>query len=353
MQLSENAEARILQQGGPVWNAIHHSALSLRSESLWQNIAPSELHATQLCRASWRMQAVAYDHLIVRYRTYPLKLADLLDEEVERRDRAIEHLLQSPACTLDAYTVSLREKWPNRDALLSTDCHVHIFVFLDAVKGTTFSTERLHSRSGRRVKSRVMTHRLSVKDVALAHSGSTAPPWVREVATQCKEVQPFKTAERQGAPAKKKRGGGGSWRAFISHNASHSSQESGRIDMKGASQMFRELSPPRVDFYKRLGQLATENHREGVQAFPATQRAFMATLQKETEEGQAVTMAGLEDLLGSCDAAVSGSGALTSHPSRRKLGTWDCGFSGGQFFKKEKPLLWNLGGGFGQKGTYK
>ena len=143
-------------------------------------MAPSEEIAANICKAAWRMQASAYDSLVVRYRAYPMRLVDIVSGDQTTKDKGMQELLTAPLCTLDEFALEIRRRWPDITSLSAADAQMELLVFLNSIAGTTFSTERLHSKTGRRVRSRVMTRRVGIKDIAAAHTGHVAPSWFHE-----------------------------------------------------------------------------------------------------------------------------------------------------------------------------
>ena len=66
----------------------------------------------------------------------------------------------------------------------------HLRIALGTVVGTTYATERLHSQTLRKTKSRTMTHDMTISEVAAALTGQTAPPFGAGICKQrYKDIQ--------------------------------------------------------------------------------------------------------------------------------------------------------------------
>ena len=186
-------------------------------------VTHTEECSNRIFKAFARMQASTFDFLLLRYQRYPFKLIDLLLDPrtltvtAEAEVAAVE-LLSAKACSLDAFALHVRTLYSTATALFTPECQVFLRVALQAVVGTTFTVETLHSVNLRRLQSRSMTHSLTVADVALTHAGSSAPsaasvfqppPIKRE------RVPPPQPQDIHRKPPVQRRGGGGAWRAFL------------------------------------------------------------------------------------------------------------------------------------------
>ena len=263
---------------------------------MWQSLPPSEKQATEIFRGALRVQSTVYDGLIVRFRTFPFRLLDILSEDPWDRDVAIAELLSSPECILDTYSRAFRDRWKTAAHLASEDCRMELFVFFHQVVGDTYSTERLHSKSGRRVRSRCMTQAARVKDVATTlQAGRAIPAWAR---LMFQDRSRKKSARRAGSVKKKKkrrRGGGGAWRAFLWHTLQDHGR--GRQSFVDARAAYAALTEDQRNFYRELGRMATQNHQAGLPAFPASLRKLQKQRRAESDKdvGEMLSLA-LKDL---------------------------------------------------------
>ena len=158
----------------------------------------------------------------------------------------------------------------------------------DSVAGTTHSTERLHSCTGRHVHGRGMTRPLGLSTVAASFAGRAAPPWAlgflslhRGRGETLKRPRDDASQLQQEQPKKKRRGGGGAWRAWL-----HlwSSRNQGSPDFAQASVEYAELSAEQKQSLAELGRAGTANHKTGQQAFPMTDCKVLKKLQRERQQ---------------------------------------------------------------------
>ena len=158
-------------------------------------------------------------------------------------------LYSAPWCALDTFSRSIRQRWPDPAAILqNADFLAYLQLVLGHLTGNTFSTECLHSRSGRAAKQRYMTAKPSTSDLALPFPSLASPPVVCRKAKQA-EAGATELGAKEGegvssdAVRRRKRGGGGPWRAFLQ----------------------KELM--------ELGAAGTSLHKSGSPSFPVTHKA--------------------------------------------------------------------------------
>ena len=147
----------------------------LRNTRLWECMSHTEAVATQLFQTFARVQAATYDYLLMRTRCYPLRLVDMLAVEQADREEAALALVTAPACTLDKFAQHWRSRHRSVTELLDETVCAELAMILHNVVGTTFCIERAHSCNLRRLKSRTMTHDLTLPDLALPHAGLSVP----------------------------------------------------------------------------------------------------------------------------------------------------------------------------------
>ena len=267
-------------------NAINQSIGTLHDSLLWQSLAgfQSEALAWELFASSMRVQALLADIKLI-CQGYPYKLVDLLAAEQVTKDLSLAELYTAESCMLDSYAASLREKFPEpQDLINHATFAVELRVVLEHICGCTFSTERLHSRTGRAVKHRHMSHRPAVQDLGLPFAAQGAPPWTSHVGLRKEErkeerkqhAEETKLAEptekvKSTAKVKSKRGGGGAWRAYIHQQAQEVAAKKS-VSFSALARGYRNLLPEQIAALKRLGQAATRAHASSGQAFPPTHK---------------------------------------------------------------------------------
>ena len=88
---------------------------------------------------------------------------------------SILQLLTAPECALDALASGVRLAFPDAESLASEECRTMLRVALGAVSGNTYDTECIHSQNLRKQRSRNMTDRVIVEDLAVQHASRSCP----------------------------------------------------------------------------------------------------------------------------------------------------------------------------------
>ena len=224
-----------------------------------------------------------HETFVLKYTWYPYKLIELLSKDLFTQHTAVAELLTAPSCTLDEYTASILSKWPDHESLVSNDCQSHIALVLGQIMATTFSTERLHSRTGRLSKHRHMTHPASLEELALTCVADGHPRWARalvhgvhsrkngENAVEAAAKQTHDGDEK--VKQRKKKGGGGAWRAYLHMAAQRDSAQKGRLNFKVLAERYQALSEEEREQLASMGREAAEIHKTGGHSFPKTHKA--------------------------------------------------------------------------------
>ena len=230
---------------------------------MWSCILPTEQNASLVFKTMARVEAAIFDLLLRRYSTYPFRLLDLLLEPLEVTEEAeisAVQLFTAPSCCLDSFSEHIRTVFPNVRALMGPQCQALLRVTLQTIVGTTFRVEALHSVNLRRLKARAMCHGITVSDVALTHTALSAPLSVATLEAHARrrmrKAEKVRRAEKDEPHegSHKRRGGGGSWRAFL-HTAV--AQEGINKSFKRAanfSQLYRNLSVKKRCRLKEIGR---------------------------------------------------------------------------------------------------
>ena len=170
--------------------------------------------------------ATIFQQVTLRVQGFPFRLLKLL---VDASPEIAQEILDTPACLLDELSSSLLRKYNTSELLrLDTDLKQTLFAFSHMVLGTTFTTERLHSKHSRRNRSD--THAKTLDQFALLHSTWLGPDCFlppSDARPKGPIGRPRKSSKVDNAVTascpsdqpkpKKRKGGGGAWRAFIHH----------------------------------------------------------------------------------------------------------------------------------------
>ena len=145
------------------------------SPSLWQEYASTELFRTSLFQQTMRLGSVCYELVKVRTRGFPYKLFLLITPQGATEAFARE-VLQTKPCMLDHFSRDLLKHFTSVQALLSDEFKAVLTAMARRSQGTTYSTERLHSRNLRTRLAR-QTHVPDIEHLALSHAAWAAPSW--------------------------------------------------------------------------------------------------------------------------------------------------------------------------------
>eukprot|EP00971_Amphidinium_carterae_P351615 6492192-Amphidinium_carterae.1 len=234
--------------------ALFHQAVLAQflDPTLWQWFVQTEKFASTLLRNSMQSGALAWQTVDLRVQNLPYKLFSLLERE-DLEDKAFA-LLQIPQCGRDDFSMRFLRVHSSVEKLCSQEAHAALYILAHLWTSTTFSTESLHARNLRRSKARIMTQRIEVCDLAVAHS--LAPhPWLQSAVEQKKpESTKRKSKHNDAVPEKRRRknpGSGGAWRAF-----NHIQLGGRKFDGASVGQLavaYRALSPNSKHYYETLG----------------------------------------------------------------------------------------------------
>ena len=207
-------------------------------------------------QACMRPAAAVYQLLGVKVEGFPYKLFSLLEDRTHENAQMIA---QAPPCMLDDFSAQILQQFPTVASLTSSSDLVHILgCCATMVAGTTFSTERLHSGNARRSRAAAHTHKRGVEQLAMQSSSWAAPSWLRppqrKGQKEHKKLGPKKRKEStsEAPKAKKSRGGGGAWRAFVHHQIQHAGEKN---DFKMLATKFANLDASTMQYYRELGAM--------------------------------------------------------------------------------------------------
>eukprot|EP00971_Amphidinium_carterae_P326247 6456931-Amphidinium_carterae.4 len=241
-----------------------------RVDSWWHSAPHTQHAASDIFRLTARSAGIIYANVLLRFSGYPYRLAEMV-RPGDAQDEACAAFLRARPCMLDVFSQELRNDFPTMEALKSDECQAMIRCGLEALDMTTFSTERLHSQNARRILSRKMTHPLCVDQVSVFHAGMAAPDFAQDFHdvefAVAKSQRPASTSVNENA-GKKRRGGGGAYRAYL-HLRSQTDAPGYRSRFNKHEE-YRNLDAEAKRRCIELGKHATALHRSGQPAFPKT-----------------------------------------------------------------------------------
>lgn len=246
--------------------------------------------------------------VIERNTNYPYKTFGAL-----RDPEKFDELAATPRCVLDACTENFVRFYEGD--LASGMSQSELQLILALADSDTVSTERAHSVNSMTVFRRKHTTKLDLPTLsAFAVGRSAREPYALQSSSSAPEAQVPRRRPRgkEGEAPKKRRGGGGAWRAWVHiQGAGHHCTPA---FFRELSERLHALGPEDRAYYDELGRLGTHLHR-------ANQRAF-AQRPRQRQAGQRRPQ--LEDLGGDEDADDDGDGprpeaqqgALVALPAR-------------------------------------
>ena len=262
----------------------------MTSPSSFRSIQQTESNATKLLVAVLRAGATIYELAYQPLCQWPYKL-------LLRRRHALwaQELLEASPCCLDDYSKAIVRQFPNEEALHSDACVTSLSMVSELLDLNTYSTERLHSRSQRRQKSRCQTTAAELSQLACWQQSVGSWPWCCQMLSlkpqegaarrwpgdapqddfenkgNTIEADNSDEAKRPKPPkrARKQRGGGGAYRAYIHQVAAQGRLRGLRKFPTWLREEFEQLPPERRAFFDELGKKATRAHSSGGMAFPA------------------------------------------------------------------------------------
>ena len=224
---------------------------NFRDRLLWKRFPQTESFRSKLLRLTMRPAATFHQLLVQRLRHCPYLLFSILGARDDRERHAIASAcLQTPFCLRDEFSLRFMQKYDSEESLVSLEARQILQLMAKKIQLTTYSSERGHSRNLRRAKSKPMTHRPQVSQLALAHSGCAAPITYspgEEQACSKKRGRPAQTLLEKPGPKKP----GGSWRAFLHCNLG--GQRMTAKNVSSLAQSYQTLSEAERQRYNQIG----------------------------------------------------------------------------------------------------
>eukprot|EP00971_Amphidinium_carterae_P197923 3928156-Amphidinium_carterae.1 len=247
----------LMQEASDLQQLMKQTWAGMQDPWSWEFFPETECLRSELCKLSLRPAAVCNELIVLRCRRYPHKLFQLVGACADARDSMADAVLNTPPCLLDRFSKAFLDIYKNVEALTSAESICTLTALAHKAQLTTFSTERLHSRNLRQSRKRVETWRCPLPQLALPHIARCGNTASLTSGTDCKKDnkrgRPRKVHCDEEKPCKK--GGGGAWRAFISHKFSGQKMTPNLLHMAG--QEYRALSADEKAYFQTVGRAGT------------------------------------------------------------------------------------------------
>eukprot|EP00971_Amphidinium_carterae_P318519 6330984-Amphidinium_carterae.1 len=158
----------LLHQGAELDEYFRCVMQTLLDPRYWRQFAETEEFRSVLLRHCMRCAAVTHQLIQLKVSQCPYRIYSLLVRDEHLQERAAE-ILALPPCCLDHFAAHMCRTYKTASELAGEEVHALLRQVATTSMCTTYTTERLHARNLRRLKSRVMTKGLHVKDLGLPH----------------------------------------------------------------------------------------------------------------------------------------------------------------------------------------
>ena len=241
-------------KGDPFQAALDESMTLLQSSSLWLLQAETEWMRGYIFKAMVRPAAVCYQLLLLRCKGYPYKLFALLDTGSDKREVA-QSLLDGPGCLKDKFSKDFLQQFPTVDLLTGKDSEFILRALGRQAFGSTYTTERLHSRNLKRTMARKSTHPADLAHLGLTHISYAGPMHRTPAVGKQARKEPHRPLGRPKKHKKRRRGssgGGGAWRAYCHYHLQ--GQPLTASLMRSLAADYHALSLEQRQWYSDLGK---------------------------------------------------------------------------------------------------
>ena len=284
---------------------------NIRTSDSWKYY-PTSTHTLLFQALAFRMLSragcLAHQLLVSESTRFPLKLFKLLDKDCNPAT-----ITSCRPCLYDSFTEDFIKKFGPAN-LQTEDAQVCLEVLALSASVDTVSIEWSHGRLHRMLHATSQTHKpslafLSAQVLALKHKQR------RQIAKGLPMTKHRKShlvggkslEQQKRAVPKRKRGGGGAYRAFVSKRLRGTS---GKPDFQAVTQAYRASMHSHDESYREAvetGVAATERHRDvGGGAFGKRTRAVRNSMAKLAKAQGLSVGRGAVGELGSLDVQVSG-----------------------------------------------
>eukprot|EP00971_Amphidinium_carterae_P352314 6492542-Amphidinium_carterae.1 len=267
LEPQQNLMALLLHQLSYEWEEEQVGRLVLEGHRKYRF---TELHdeawRTHIFKLAWRPAAVIFQLIMVRCMQLPYALFKLLDPNTDKTEVAAA-LLNTPLCKRDGFSKRHMRSFNTVAKLTSAESIAILTAIAKKGQASIYTTERLHSGNLRWKKARSSTHQPDVAHLALGHMAHAYPKWSgirpagkNESQRKSSAIAGPTAAEATGELQKKRRGGGGAWRAYVQHQTQgvHIATE----DFVRLRSGYRQLTAEQREWYKEYGKAGFRGNPE-------------------------------------------------------------------------------------------
>ena len=259
-----------LATGADTLPMLQQTMQTVQCEQKWRHLPCTESHQSQVLQSCMRPAAFIWRLLHLRCTNLPTALFALVKDPTPARAAA---LLETPLCRRDAFSRKFLNEHNTVERLTSANCIQLLTAAAFLIRGTTFSTERAHSKNSRRARMRVQTHAMQAYTLALPHAAGATPRWLHpQYVSDLKRV-----AAKRGRPSKRtleqagdggaadndgprrRSGGGGAWRAFLKHRLAGRQLPKSVDGMEALVNEYRNLGEHDRRMFKHIGTAGAQD----------------------------------------------------------------------------------------------
>ena len=237
---------------------LRSSLIVVEASSFLEALPSTEQLRTRILQASMQTASYVWRTVVLPSAGFPARLFELL---ANPSPAVAARMLETKRCQRDDFSHFILSAFASPEELTSSACLNVLAIAATAVRTTTYGTERAHSRNTRLMRNRVHTKPIDLHTIAMSHTGRAGPRWLLEDA-KAKLIKKGKGRGRPkkrqaeaplaGQPARRRRGGGGPWRAFL--HVRFPKQQFTREGLRAAKAEYAHLTPRERSFYDELGQ---------------------------------------------------------------------------------------------------
>lgn len=296
----------------------------LSSDRISSSLLASE-HITTLKVLAFRLVSASgglcHQTLVFPHRRFPFRLFAMATGAELAEGGLASALKGERKCLMDSWSLKLIEHWG--EGLDTEDAKADIVATALQLQMETAQIEAKHAAIRRRVlKASMHCYAQTVPhasaDFCLGHIAQQRR-LLAEIGGEA-GVQPptSKKPLVKSKCLKRKRGGGGPWRAFVHAEASGSKR---RADLKTIGEKYRRLDPQQLAELEQVGALATRAHRHGMQSFgPQTRQLDRARrAQRRARDKELAGEQAAMELRQACGGAAGHDGQLVATASTGTL----------------------------------
>ena len=298
----------LCRDGGCLDTMMKECLTSLLNPNKFRHVQNTERNATNILTTTLRLAATIFQVAYIPLRRMPFQLFEILLSE----DRA-DACAALPICCRDAFSNAFLQRYPDAQSLKSAESKAVLSCLKEQMDMNTYSTERLHSQSLRRQKSRGQSCVASLSQLAAWRQGKASWRWcakLNETKNLDGNASVAPSVLRPGGadeaddesgppaplPAKRQKivRGGGSYRAWVHHCGLQGRLKGHQRFPSWLKEEYETMTEEERGYYTNLGSLATRSKRTSGMGFPKLPRHQQSASQASTSastHGEAVDAA--------------------------------------------------------------